>query len=57
MIEAGDELWTPADVRAFLRLESEGAIYELTRPRARRPLPHYRVGRYLRFRRAPRTTM
>lgn len=58
MMPSADEILTPADVRAWLKLESESAVYELVRPAsakrklARPPLPGFHVGKYLRFRRS-----
>jgi hypothetical protein len=54
----GDDILTPADIRAWLKLESESAVYELVRPVSERrklgrpPLPGFHVGKYLRFRRS-----
>jgi len=49
-----DEILTPDELRAEWKLESATAIYELMRSkdRTRPPLPGYRVGKYLRFRRS-----
>jgi hypothetical protein len=43
------KLLTPDEVKDILRLKSVGAVYELCRPRAARPLPAIKVGKYLRI--------
>jgi hypothetical protein len=50
--QADDEVWTHEDVRKFLKLDSVDQIKELTRRRTKRPLPCYRVGKYVRFKKS-----
>lgn len=51
-----DEILTPDEVKAMLKLSSRRAVYELTRVRARvthtKPIPVIRIGSMLRFRKA-----
>ncbi|SRR5258708_15275517 len=49
---AQDEVWDHEDVRKFLKLGSVDQIKELTRKRAKRPLPCHGVGKYVRFKKS-----
>lgn len=45
-----ESLWTPEDVARYLQVPRSW-VYDATRKRAKRHLPHLKVGRYPRFRR------
>lgn len=45
-----EPLLTPEQVAEVLAVDGVAAVYELTRARARDPLPALRVGKYLRVR-------
>ena len=47
-----EPLLTPEQVADMLAIGGAAAVYELTRARARDPLPALRVGKYLRVRRS-----
>ena len=47
-----DEVWNHEEVRKFLKLDSIDQVKELTRKRAKRPLPCYGVGKYVRFKKS-----
>lgn len=42
-------LWTPEDLASFLGLENTKWIYERTRVKSADLIPHYKLGKYLRF--------
>lgn len=44
-----DEVWNHEDVRKFLKLDDVSQVKELTRKRAKRPLPRHSVGKHVRF--------
>lgn len=46
-----DGLWDIEAVAAYLRVPVQ-SIYKMTAPKGVRPIPHIRIGRSLRFRRA-----
>jgi excisionase family DNA binding protein len=46
-----DEILTVDEVAALLKVKP-GYIHEKCRTRSQNPIPHYRPGKYLRFRRA-----
>ncbi len=46
-----DTLWDVAEVAAYLKV-STNAVYRMTARRASIPIPHVRLGRKVRFRRA-----
>lgn len=47
----GDSLWGIADVALYLGVP-RSAIYKMTAPKSRNPIPHFKLGRLLRFRKA-----
>jgi len=42
------DILTPDELAARLKT-SRGWVFEMTRRRQRNPIPHYKVGKYLRF--------
>ena len=42
------DILTPEEL-AYRMKTSRGWVFEMTRKRQRNPIPHYKVGRYLRF--------
>ena len=45
----GDRLWEIADVALYLGVP-RSAVYKMTAPSSRNPIPHFKLGRLLRFR-------
>ena len=43
-----DEPWTPQEVAEFLKVKLT-TVYEHCRGRSVHPIPHFKVGKYLRF--------
>jgi len=43
-----EDILTPDELAARLKT-TRGWVSEMTRKRARNPIPHYKIGRYIRF--------